>query len=45
MGCPLGQLAAGIAPSPVVAEGMMGSLGHSQAFGQILSVLVHGILA
>ena len=34
-------------PRPFVysALGMMGSLGHSQAFGQLLNVRVHGFLA
>src|SRR5262249_48704729 len=34
-------------PEPFVYDtlGMMGSLGHSRAFGQLLKVRVHGILA
>jgi NADH:ubiquinone reductase (H+-translocating) len=37
----------GRAPQPFVYDtlGMMGSLGHSQAFGQLLKVRVHGFLA
>jgi NADH dehydrogenase len=34
-------------PQPFVYEtlGMMGSLGHSRAFGQLLKVRVHGVVA
>src|SRR5262249_13673797 len=37
----------GGAPQPFVYEtrGMMGSLGHNRAFGQLLKVRVHGLLA
>src|SRR6202007_1475260 len=37
----------GLSPQPFVYDtlGMMGSLGHSKAFGQLLQVRVRGILA
>ena len=37
----------GITPQPFVYDtlGMMGSLGHSKAFGQLLKMRVHGVIA